>query len=149
MADDNSYILYVDDSEDDTIMAKRAFDKSHFTNEIVILSDGQECVDFLFHENEFKNNERGFPVVILLDLNMPRLSGFDVLKKLRENESTHLIPIVVLTTSDAESDILKSYELGANSYITKPLQTEEFFKTIQTLDMYWSVHNSKVKDEIV
>lgn len=144
MVNNKAYVLYVDDSEDDTIMAKRAFNKSHFANDIVILTDGQECIDYMFYENDYKNKEHDFPVVILLDLNMPRLSGFDVLKRLRENEATRLIPIVVLTTSDAENDILKAYELGANSFITKPIKTEDFFNTIQELDMYWSVHNKNV-----
>lgn len=144
MEDKVTFVLYVDDNEDDIIMAKRAFKKSHFKNEIVTVTDGQECLDYLFCEGDYKDKKKNLPVVILLDLNMPRLSGFDVLVKLRENEFTHLVPIVVLTTSDAEKDILKAYELGANSYITKPIQTEDFFKTIETLNMYWALHNSNV-----
>jgi len=141
MAEKKSYILYVDDSEDDVLMAKRAFKKSHLSTEIITLSDGQECIDYIFSEGDFAGSDHDLPIVILLDLNMPRVSGFEVLECLRSKESTLHLPIVVLTTSNAKVDIARAYELGANSFITKPLQTEDFFKTIIDIDMYWSVHN--------
>jgi len=141
MPETNNYILYVDDSEDDVLMAKRAFKKNKLTTEIITLTDGQECIDYIFSEGDYQGKNNGLPLVILLDLNMPRVNGFEVLEHLRSKELTKQIPIVVLTTSDAENDIARAYELGANSFITKPLQTEDFFRTIIDIDMYWSVHN--------
>lgn len=135
------YILYVDDSEEDIIMAKRAFKKSNLSTEIVTLTDGQECIDYLFSVGEFEGESHTLPLVLLLDLNMPRFSGFEVLEHLRSHDETKALPIVVLTTSDAENDISKAYDLGANSYITKPLQTENFFHTIVDIDVYWTLHN--------
>lgn len=136
-----NYILYVDDSEDDTLMARRAFKKNNLTTTIVTLTDGQECLDYLFSEGEFSDQESVLPLVLLLDLNMPRVDGFEVLQQLKQCEKTKRLPVVVLTTSDAKNDIAKAYELGTNSYITKPLKTEDFLKMIADLDMYWSVHN--------
>ena len=118
MPETSSYILYVDDSEDDVIMARRAFKKSNLKTEIVTLTDGQECIDYIFSEGDYQGQNNSFPIVILLDLNMPRVDGFEVLKHLRSNDLTKQIPIVVLTTSDANNDIAKAYELGANSFIT-------------------------------
>jgi CheY-like chemotaxis protein len=146
MSEEKHYILYVDDSEDDVIMARRAFKKSNLATDIVTLTDGQECIDYIFAEGDFQGEHHNLPMVILLDLNMPRVDGFEVLEYLRSHEVTKNIPIVVLTTSDAQNDISKAYELGANSFITKPLKTEDFFSTIVDINMYWSVHN-KIKSE--
>lgn len=145
MTDDTAtpYIMYVDDSEDDIFMAQRAFKKSCLATKIITLSDGQECLDYLFSEGEYANEPHNLPLVILLDLNMPRVGGLEVLERLRANQKTKRIPVVVLTTSDADSDIDTAYDLGANSFITKPMQTEDFFKTIQEMELYWTVHNKK------
>lgn len=141
MSENGAYILYVDDSEDDVLMAKRAFKKSKLSTEIVTLTDGQECIDYLFSEGDFQGKNHSLPIVILLDLNMPRVSGFEVLEYLRSQEKTKEVPVVVLTTSNADNDIKRAYELGANSFITKPLETEDFFHTIIDIDVYWSLHN--------
>jgi len=141
MTENKPYILYVDDSEDDILMAKRALLKSKLENDIVCLTDGQECLDYLFNQGEHENAAHTMPEVILLDLNMPRLDGFQTLEKLRAHEQTKMVPIVVLTTSDANTDISRSYELGANSYITKPIQTEEFCSAILSLEIYWTLYN--------
>lgn len=133
----------MEDSEDDVIIAMRAFKKSHLTNKVIALSDGQECIDYLFGEGEYQGKAHDLPVFIMLDLNMPRVDGFGVLETLSQNERTKKIPIVVLTTSDAEHDMEKAYSLGANSYITKPVQSEHFFKTIQDLEIYWTVLNKQ------
>jgi len=143
MSEQQPYILYVDDSEDDIIMAKRAFRKSNLKNNIVTLTDGQECLDYLFGEGEYENQQHDMPEVILLDLNMPRLDGFQTLEQLRANDKTSQLPVVVLTTSDSNDDISRSYELGANSYITKSIQTEDFCQAIISLEIYWTVYNKK------
>ncbi len=141
MTENKPYILYVDDSEDDVLMATRAFRKSNLENSIVTLTDGQECLDYLFNQGEYEHKSHNMPEVILLDLNMPRLDGFQTLEQLRANEQTRMVPIVVLTTSDANDDISRSYELGANSYITKPIQTEDFCSAILSMEVYWTVYN--------
>lgn len=141
MTDDKPYILYVDDSEDDILMAKRAFKKNHLTTTIITLTDGQECLDYLFSEGEYVGVMHHLPLVLLLDLNMPRLDGFEVLEAMRKTTATKNLPVVVLTTSNAENDIAKAYDLGANSFITKPLKTEDFFRTIVDIDVYWTIHN--------
>ena len=141
MTNSKPYILYVDDSEDDVLMAKRAFKKSNLSTDIITLTDGQECIDYIFSEGEYEGSVHELPIVILLDLNMPRVNGFEVLEQLRNNDKTKTLPIVVLTTSDADNDVSKAYDLGANSFITKPLKTEDFFNTIVDIDVYWTVHN--------
>ena len=141
MTNSKPYILYVDDSEDDVLMAERAFKKSNLSTDIITLTDGQECIDYIFSEGEYEGKVHELPIVILLDLNMPRVNGFEVLEHLRNNEKTKTLPVVVLTTSDAENDVSKAYDLGANSFITKPLKTEDFFNTIVDIDVYWTVHN--------
>jgi len=142
MSNSKPYIMYVDDSEDDIIMARRAFKKSKLLNDIVTLSDGQECLDYIFGEGEFDTKPERLPAVILLDLNMPRLGGFEVLERLRKEQSTNSLPVVVLTTSDADMDITQAYQLGANSFITKPFNTEDFMDAILQLEIYWTVHNT-------
>lgn len=141
MESNQDYILYVDDNEDDIFMAQRALKKSRLQNEFIYLHDGQECIDYLLNEGEYKNADTPLPVVLLLDINMPKVSGLDVLKKLRSEERTKLLPVVMLTTSDTNNDIEKSYALGANSYIVKPVDTQQFFNAIQELEVYWALHN--------
>jgi len=137
----SNYILYVDDNEDDTFMAQRALKKSKLSNQFKYLTDGQECIDFLLCEGEFSGQPHDLPLVLLLDINMPRVGGFEVLTRLRAEVRTKLLPIVMLTTSDTNSDIERAYSLGANSYITKPVDTEQFFNAIQELEIYWTLHN--------
>ena len=110
---------------------------------IVTLKDGQECLDYLFSKGEYADEPHDFPLVILLDLNMPRVGGLEVLERLRADKRTRLIPVIVLTTSDADVDIDTAYDLGANSFITKPMRTEDFFNTIQEIELYWTLHNKK------
>lgn len=133
-------ILLVEDNADDIELTLRAFKKSQLGSQVVIKRDGQEALDYLLaKDNDDYTNP--LPTVTLLDLNMPRLSGLDVLKRLRTEERTHTMPIVILTTSDEQCDIVKSYQLGANSYIRKPVDTQEFFTAIQELETFWTVRN--------
>ena len=133
-------ILLVEDNADDVDLTLRAFKKSRLTNQIVVKRDGQEALDYLLGEDGDKGTTT-LPTVTLLDLNMPRLNGLDVLKRLRSEERTRLMPVVILTTSDEQRDVIDSYELGANSYIRKPVDTQEFFAAIQELEIYWTVRN--------
>lgn len=133
-------ILLVEDNADDIELTLRAFKKSQLTSHIVIKRDGQEALDYLL-DTDSSGYTNPLPTVTLLDLNMPRLNGLDVLKRLRSEERTSTMPIVILTTSDEQCDIVKSYRLGANSYIRKPVDTQEFFAAIQELEAFWTVRN--------
>ncbi len=133
-------ILLVEDNADDIELTLRAFKKSQLASHIVIKRDGQEALDYLL-DTDSSGYINPLPTVTLLDLNMPRLNGLDVLKRLRSEERTSTMPIVILTTSDEQCDIVKSYKLGANSYIRKPVDTQEFFATIQELEVFWTMRN--------
>lgn len=133
-------ILFVEDNADDIELTLRAFKKSQLASQVVIKRDGQEALDYLLDEDS-SGYTHPLPTVTLLDLNMPRLNGLDVLKRLRAEERTRTMPIVILTTSDEQCDIVKSYQLGANSYIRKPVDTQEFFTAIQELEIFWTVRN--------
>jgi CheY-like chemotaxis protein len=135
------YILLVDDNEDDVDLTLRAIKQGKLTNKVVIMHDGQEALDYLFAEGDFDGQEHELPVVVLLDLNMPRVGGMDVLKRLRAESRTKILPVVVLTTSDEQCDVIRSYKLGANSFVRKPVDVGQFFQAIQELQMYWTVRN--------
>ena len=133
-------ILLVEDNPDDVELTERAFKRSHLGNTVITKRDGQEALDYLFGKDE-QGKHYPLPDVMLLDLNMPRLNGLEVLQKIRADERTRPVPVVVLTTSDEQRDIVDSYQLGANSYIRKPVDTKEFFEAIQSLELYWTVRN--------
>ena len=137
----NDYILLVDDNEDDVDLTLRALKRGQLTNPVVVARDGQEALDYLFSEGEYAGEAHPSPAVVLLDLNMPRIGGLDVLRRLRADERTRLQPVVVLTTSDEQRDIVDSYRLGANSYVRKPVDIDQFFRAIQELQVYWTVRN--------
>jgi len=139
-ASNSDTILLIEDNQDDVDLTLRAFKRSRLTNRVIVKRDGQEALDYLLGEDG-KSGVDALPIITLLDLNMPRLNGLDVLKRLRNEKRTHLMPVVVLTTSDEERDVIDSYQLGANSYIRKPVDTQEFFTAIQELEVYWAVRN--------
>lgn len=132
------YILLVEDNPDDIELTERAFAKNHIINEVVVLRDGAEACEFLF-ENDRKG--RGLPQVILLDLKLPKISGLEVLERIRGNEETHLIPTVILTSSKQEEDLLEGYRLGVNSYVRKPVDFNEFVEAVRQVGLYWLVLN--------
>ena len=133
-------ILLVEDNPDDVELTQRAFKRGRLGNRVITKRDGQEALDYLFGtDNEELANP--LPDVILLDLNMPRINGLEVLQRMRSEERTRAVPVVILTTSDEQRDIIDSYQLGANSYIRKPVNTTEFFEAIQSLEQYWTVRN--------
>lgn len=139
---EDKIILLVEDNPDDVALTIRAFEKSRIKNRIVIAEDGVEALDYIFRRGKFKNREtKELPAVVLLDLKLPKLDGFDVLKAIRENESTKFLPIVILTSSKEEQDIIRGYKDGANSYIRKPVDFDNFFDAVKTLGLYWLVLN--------
>ena len=135
-------ILLVEDNPDDEALTLRAFSKNHITNQVVVARDGIEAIDYLFGEGNHAGRDLSLmPAVILLDLKLPRLDGFEVLQRVRTAPRTRLLPIVVLTTSREQRDIYKAYSLGANSYIRKPVDFEKFIRTVSELGRYWLTHN--------
>lgn len=140
-------ILLVEDNPDDAELTLRAFRKSNIANEIVVARDGQEALDALFGDGAFGPDTGELPEIVLLDLKLPRVDGIEVLRRIREEPRTHLLPVVVLTSSDEESDLMTSYELGANSYVRKPVDFAEFMEAARVLGLYWLVLNRSLKKE--
>jgi len=134
-------ILIVEDNPQDELLMLRALRKSNLANRIDVVRDGQQALDYLFAEGEFAGRRGGLPAVVLLDIGLPRLSGLEVLARLRADPRTRLQPIVILTSSDEERDRLRSYENGANSFVRKPLDFAELAETIVRLGVYWLLVN--------
>jgi two-component system response regulator len=135
-------LLLVEDNPDDEALTLRALRRHNLANEIVVARDGQEALDYLFGEGEYSGRDsRELPQVILLDLKLPKLDGLQVLEQMRANPLTSRVPVVVLTSSNAEQDMLRSYDLGANSYVRKPVDFEQFLEAARQLGLYWLVLN--------
>lgn len=142
MSTNSKTILLVEDNPDDEALAIRALKRNHISNEIVVVHDGVEALDYLFGTGVYAGRDISLkPTVILLDLKLPRIDGMEVLRRLREDERTKLLPVVILTTSSEEQDMLNSYSLGCNSYIRKPVNFTEFTEAVRQLGMYWLLMN--------
>lgn len=135
MADGNKMILLVEDDPDHELLTIRALKKSNIANDVEIARDGEEAINLLFGARPIK------PQVILLDLKLPKIDGLEVLRRIRESETTRMLPVVVLTSSDEERDVVRSYSLGVNSYIRKPVNFSDFAEATRQLGMYWLVLN--------
>ncbi len=141
-------ILLVEDNPDDIMLTQRALKKSNILNEVVVAQDGIEALEYLRCQGDFANRKDYLlPDVVLLDLSMPRMGGQECLRQIRKDEDLKMLPVVVLTSSSEERDIIESYNLGANSYIQKPVDFDQFVKAIQTLGLYWLVLNVSPKGE--
>ena len=135
-------ILLAEDNPDDVTLTLRAFEKKKILNPVVVAHDGVEALDYLFATNAHAGRDTSvMPSLILLDLKMPRMDGLEVLKRVRADERTRRIPVVVLTSSKEEQDLVSSYDLGANSYIRKPVDFEKFVEAAGVLGMYWLMWN--------
>lgn len=135
-------ILYIEDNPNDIELTLHAFKKNHLANDILIARDGEEALELLFgEENEGNSELSNSPHVILLDLKLPKVDGLEVLRKVKTDERTRMIPVVVLTSSREEKDIVESYRLGVNSYIVKPVDFEKFIEAVKTLGLYWLLIN--------
>ncbi|GAA6623173.1 response regulator [Scytonema sp. NUACC26] len=142
MSENSKTILLVEDNPDDEELTIRALKRNHIRNEIVVARDGVEALDYLFGMGSYTERDISVkPSVILLDLKLPRVDGIEVLRRLREDERTKLLPVVILTTSNEERDMLDSYSLGCNSYIRKPVDFLQFSEAIRQLGMYWLLIN--------
>jgi CheY-like chemotaxis protein len=133
----NGVILLVEDNPDDVDLALRAFERSNIKNEVVVVQDGVEALDYL----RGTDPAAALPEVVLLDLNLPKMHGLEVLRRLRVDERTRLLPVVVLTSSAEERDVIESYGLGANSYVRKPVDFVQFLEAARQLGLYWLVLN--------
>ena len=134
-------ILLVEDNPDDVELTLRAFRKSNIANEIVVARDGVEALDYLFSTGVYSGRSPTLPQVVLLDLKLPRIDGLHVLERVRAHPRTRLLPVVILTSSVEEQDLLNTYSRGANSYIRKPVDFQEFVDAVRQLGLYWLLLN--------
>ncbi len=139
---DNKVILLVDDSRNDVFLAQRALKKGNIANEVVTAEEGADALDYLFGKGKYAGRDTSrMPVVVLLDLKMPKLDGLEVLQRMRASPLTKLLPVVILTASKEESDILKSYKLGCNAFVRKPVDFDQFVEAVKQLGLFWLVLN--------
>jgi CheY-like chemotaxis protein len=134
-------ILLVEDSAKDVEMTLAAWKRNNLSNPVVVARDGVEALDYLFRRGKCKDREEGQPVAVFLDLKMPRLDGLEVLRQMKEADSLRMLPVVMLTSSREESDLVASYQLGANAYVVKPVGFEQFVEAIGRLGIFWAVLN--------
>ncbi len=135
MAEATRLILLVEDDPDHELLTIRALKKSNIANEVRVARDGEEAIEALLGENAVR------PQLVLLDLKLPKVEGLEVLRRIRESDATRMLPVVVLTSSDEERDVVRSYKLGVNSYIRKPVKFDDFAEATRQLGMYWLVLN--------
>jgi len=142
-------ILLVEDNPSDVGLTQRALAKSHVANELVVAEDGQEALDYLFGAGAHAGREVAeLPALVLLDLKLPRVDGLEVLRQIRADDRTRRLPVVILTTSREEQDVAQSYDLGANSYIRKPVDFTQFAQAVENLGLYWLVLNESAPPKV-
>lgn len=134
-------ILFAEDSPLDVEMTLAALGEHNLANEVVVVADGEEALDYLFMRGKFQGRVPGNPVVVLLDLKMPKVDGLEVLRAIRETEALRMVPVVMLTSSREEQDLASSYKLGANAYVVKPVSFSEFLEAVKRLGVFWALHN--------
>ncbi len=135
-------ILLIEDNPSDIELTRRALNKAHIMNELIVAEDGQEALDYLMGTGKYAGRDtREMPAITLLDLKLPGIDGLEVLRRIRADERTRRLPVVILTSSNEESDIARGYDLGVNSYIRKPVDFRQFAESIQQLGLYWLVLN--------
>lgn len=134
-------ILLAEDSEPDIELTLVALEEHHLANEVVVVHDGAEALDYLYRRGPFAGRPAGHPVVVLLDLKMPRVDGLEVLRQIKSDPELKTIPVVMLTSSREEADLVKSYRLGVNAYVVKPVKFEEFVDSVKSLGCFWALVN--------
>lgn len=138
----NKIILLVEDNPDDIQLTLHALKKNNIKNEVIVVRDGAEALDYFFGKGKYEGRDLNeMPAVTLLDLNLPKIDGLEVLKQIRSNELTKLLPVVILTSSKEEKDILNGYEIGVNSYVRKPVDFTDFAEAVRSLGLYWLLYN--------
>jgi len=144
---DNKVILLVEDNPRDEALTLRALKKSNIVNDVVVARDGVEALDYFFGTGKHADDPQAMPQLLLLDLKLPRVDGLEVLRKIRENKLTRRLPVVIFTSSSEEEDMIKSYDLGANSYVRKPVESEQFAEATRQLGLYWLLLNESAPNE--
>lgn len=133
-------VLMAEDDEHDILAVKRAWKKHHISNPLYVVKDGEECLDFLYRRGKYSEPESApRPGILLLDIKMPKMDGLAVLKQIREDGQLRRLPVIILTTSTAEEDRLRSYDLGVNAYIVKPVGFENFSEAVRTINLFWEL----------
>ena len=146
---ENKIILLVEDNLDDVELTLHAFKKNNIKNDVTVVNDGAAALDFLFGEGKFKDRDLSvMPAVILLDIKLPKIDGLEVLRRLRANPMTQFIPVVILTSSKEEQDIINGYRLGVNSYVRKPVDFVRFTEAVNNLGLYWLLLNEVPPNKI-
>jgi two-component system response regulator len=141
---DKKIILLVEDNPDDEALTLRALKRNNISNQVIVARDGVEALDILFRTGEHLGRDESLmPQVVLLDLKLPKIDGLEVLRRLRAKESTRLLPVVILTSSNEEQDRLTGYGLGANSYVRKPVDFNQFIEAVRQLGLYWLILNEQ------
>lgn len=139
---ENKTILLVEDNPDDVELTIHAFKKNNITNEVKVVYDGAEALDFLFGKGAYLDRDLNeMPTLILLDIKLPKIDGLEVLRQIRSNDLTRLLPVVILTSSKEEQDIISGYSLGVNSYVRKPVSFSQFAQAVNNLGLYWLILN--------
>lgn len=139
---EDKIILLVEDNPDDEELTIRTLEKNNILNEVVVARDGSDALDYLFGSGKYsKRDTTIMPVIVMLDIKLPKISGLEVLRQIRSDKRTKLLPVVILTSSDEERDLIESYQLGANSYVRKPVDFTQFQIAVQQLALYWILLN--------
>ena len=141
-------ILLVEDNHRDVELTLAALEEFNLANEVVVARDGVEALDYLYARGQFTNHGNGMPVVVLLDLKMPRVVGIDVLRQIRSDATLRSLPVVMITSSREEQDLVRSYELGVNAYVVKPVEFQEFVRAISDLGIFWAVLNEPPRGSV-
>jgi len=136
-------ILLVEDNPDDVELTLHAIKKNNIANPIEVVRDGQDALDYLFYKGKYSNSTHSLPGLILLDLKLPKVDGIEILKSIKTDRRRKLIPVVVLTSSKEEKDVIESYDLGVNSYIRKPVDFDQFVETVKHIGFYWLLLNEQ------
>ncbi|HEY4786950.1 MAG TPA: response regulator [Bacteroidales bacterium] len=135
-------ILYAEDSLNDIELTLAAFKECNLANQVDVVRDGEEAIDYLFFRGKYTNRERSTPAFVLLDLKMPKMDGTEVLKEIRNSKEYKSLPVVMLTSSQIETDVYKSYQLGVNAFVIKPIDFEEFVKAVKNIGYFWAILNT-------
>jgi len=138
---DLRHILLAEDNQNDIELTLMALREGHIANDVVVVRNGEEALDYIFRRGVYSGRSGGNPSVVLLDLKMPKVDGLEVLEQIRSNESTKRMPVVVLTSSGQESDLMRSYDHGANAYVVKPVEFTEFVEAVKNTSVFWAIVN--------
>jgi CheY-like chemotaxis protein len=134
-------ILLVEDNEHDIELTLAALEENNLANEVVVARDGAEALDYLYNRGKFAGHANGLPVVVLLDLKMPKVDGLEVLRQMRSDASLKHVPVVMITSSREEQDLIKSYQLGVNAYVVKPVDFQQFVSSVKEIGFFWAIIN--------